>query len=272
MIDWTELADRDMAVPADLDAAVPALLTMLASADPVQRDDLAYSFLAVWTDRGVLDGRLAAIGDALLPRFGHPETQARTFVPLVLAAAVRRDSAAGVLDAVTVRRWLDAFAAWWPAETDTRGFDERLGWLHAVAHGADLAGAFAASARLTGDEAAGLLTLVATRATAETTERYAQQEEDRLASAVVDALRRPDLTEAGAVGWLAVVDRLFATGEPGPVPVPVANTLAVLRAVYVMADRHAVPHRRAVTDAVAARLHEAFGDYPLSRSEPPGRP
>ena len=38
--------------------------------------------------------------------------------------------------------WLAAFTSWYPAETDLRGYDQKLGWLHAVAHGADLLGAF----------------------------------------------------------------------------------------------------------------------------------
>jgi len=60
--------------------------------------------------------------------------------------------------------------------------------------------------------------------------------------------------------------RLFATGEPGPVPVEAANTFAVLRAAYVMIDRRAIPHRAAVTDAIAARLHEVFPPYPARRA------
>ena len=143
--------------------------------------------------------------------------------------------------------------------------EDRLGWLHAVAHGADLAGAFGASPRLSAAELADLLTVVAERIVAPTGYRYAQMEEDRVARATVRILARPELTAAAATGWLDTVDRLFATGEPGPLPIPVANSLAVLRAMYVMADRRALPHRTAVTDAVAARLHEVFGAYPAIR-------
>lgn len=77
-------------------------------------------------------------------------SKARTFAPLILASAVNRDTAtgAGHLDATTVRRWLNGFITWWVAETDIRGWDDELGWLHAVAHGADLAGAFGESPTL----------------------------------------------------------------------------------------------------------------------------
>lgn len=265
VIDWAAVIEQDFAVPDNLPAAFDELVAMLAAADPRVRDDQAYLVVVSWIRRGVLDGRLVAVGDIMVKRLGHPEVQARTFAPLILAALVERDAAMNLLDPPTVLRWRDAFAAWWLAETDIRGWDDRLGWLHAIAHGADLAGALGSSPRLPAADLAGMLAMVAARVVAPTWYRYAQMEEDRVARAIIRILARPGLTTAGATGWLSIVDRLFATAEPGPVPIPVANTLAVLRAVYVMADRRALPHRQAVTDAVAARLHEAFDAYPATR-------
>jgi hypothetical protein len=63
-----------------------------------------------------------------------------------------------------------------------------LGWLHAIAHGADLVGALGSSPRLTGGELAELLNVAARRMTALTDYRYAQMEEDRLARAIVSIL------------------------------------------------------------------------------------
>jgi len=256
VIDWNAVISDDCAVPDDLGGAVDELVLMLAAADPVVRDEQAYRVLATWIRRGVLDGRLAALGDTMAERLRHPEIQARTFAPLILAAALERDLP-------VERRWYEEFTAWWPAEEDTRGWDEHLGWLHAVAHGADLAGSF--GARLPPDDLPDLLATIARRVVAPTSYRYEQMEEDRVAEAAVRILRRPELTASAATGWLETVDELFATGEPGPLPVPVANTLAVLRATYVMADRHALHHRTAVTDAIAARLHLAFDAYPATR-------
>lgn len=258
MTDWTRVVAADFAVPADLSDAVGELTDMLAAADPAVRDDLAYSILITWIRRGVLDDRLAALGDLMVSRLAHPEIQARTFAPLILAAAVDRDTAAGVLGEAGPREWFELFAAWWVAEPDIRGWDDQLGWLHAVAHGADLAGALGVSAGLA---AAEVLTVIARRVVAPTGYQYAQMEEDRVARAIVRVLGRPGLTAEEATGWLAVIDELFATGGPGSLPVPVANTLAVLRATYVMADRAPTPHARAVTDAIAGRLHLVFPAY-----------
>ena len=66
-------------------------------------------------------------------RFTDPEIQSRAFAPLLLATLVREgDYEPG---------WQTAFARWYPAEADLRGYDVKLGRLHAVAHGADLLGA-----------------------------------------------------------------------------------------------------------------------------------
>jgi len=265
VIDWNAVISDDCAVPDDLGGAVDELVLMLAAADPVVRDEQAYRVLATWIRRGVLDDRLAALGDTMAERLRHPEIQARTFAPLILDSLLDRDALLdrGLFHGDAVMRWLEAFTAWWPAEGDTRGWDEHLGWLHAVAHGADLAGSF--GARLPPDDLPDLLATIARRVVAPTSYRYEQMEEDRVAEAAVRILRRPELTASAATGWLETVDELFATGEPGPLPVPVANTLAVLRATYVMADRHALHHRTAVTDAIAARLHLAFDAYPATR-------
>ncbi|GAA3199306.1 DUF2785 domain-containing protein [Nonomuraea roseoviolacea] len=265
MTDWDAVIKGDFAVPEGLAAAVDELVAMLAAADPAIRDGQAYEVLITWIRRGVLDDRLTALGGTMVARLSHADVQARTFAPLILAAEVERDAAAGLLDAATVRRWRDAFTAWWLTESDLRGWDDDLGWLHAIAHGADLGGSLGASPRLTADEAAALLTVIIERVVAPTPYRYAHMEGDRVARAMIRILARPELTPAQATGWLATVDRLFATGGPGPVPAQVANVLDVLTALYVMADRQPLPHRPAITDAIAGRLHFAFPAYPATR-------
>jgi hypothetical protein len=56
-----------------------------------------------------------------------------------LAVLVHRDTTAAVLDTQSMLRWTDRFAQWL-AETDLRGWDDQLGWLQAMAHGADVIG------------------------------------------------------------------------------------------------------------------------------------
>lgn len=113
-----------------------------------------------------------------MARLGSDEIQARAFAPLMLAWLV---------DAGNRHRGaFDAVAAWYPVETDTRGYDARLGWLHAVAHGADYLGACAATEIATGPE---VLELLARRVVAPG-DAWRDQEDARVAQGAVQALSR----------------------------------------------------------------------------------
>ncbi|RZU51358.1 uncharacterized protein DUF2785 [Krasilnikovia cinnamomea] len=240
------------------------LLEMLGSPDPVVRDDRGCTELINGLRHGEWDSQLIEIGGALVERFEHPDVQARTFAPLVLATVVERN----LVEPDIVRRWRDAFTSWWLGEKDLRGWDDRLGWLHAIAHGADLVRAIGTSPRLTAPETGALLAVVGARVTAQTSYRYAQMEEDRVARAIGRILSREDLAPDDATAWLATVDELFASRGPGPLPVPVANTLAVLRATYVMADRGGATWGTVLADEIAKRLNYAFPAYPALRRPP----
>ncbi|MFJ4953043.1 DUF2785 domain-containing protein [Streptomyces sp. NPDC088760] len=85
-------------------------------------------------------------------------------------------------------RWYAAFSAWYPAEQDTRGWDDSLGWLHAVAHGADAAAAFA---RVLPNRREELLELCARRMTARQSDHHVQLEDARLARALTRILQAP---------------------------------------------------------------------------------
>ncbi|MEU6232967.1 DUF2785 domain-containing protein [Kitasatospora sp. NPDC047058] len=239
MINWNEIesAEPTPALLAEVSAA-------LRSADPEIRDGLAYEQLCRWVPR-LAAPELSALGDEMAGRLADPEIQARTFAPLVLAE---------VVDAGAYRpAWRDAFARWYPAETDLRGWDERLGWLHAVAHGADLLAAFGRSPLVA--DPASLLELAAARLLAPTGHVLDAMEDDRLGRAVAVVLTRPELTERQALAWL---DPIAATGRrrPGVVPATVSNTLRTLRVVYLLADRgvRPVPGAEPVTLRHAAAL------------------
>ena len=254
MTDWQAVLDADLTVPdtAPLLELVAELSTDLASPDPVRRDRHAYTILATWIKRGVLDeAALRALGEEQAARFSDERIQARTFAPLILAAIVER----GVHD----ERWRDAFVAWYPAETDLRGHDPSLGWLHAIAHGADLLGVFGMSPHVEPGE---MLETAAFRLIAPTEHVWRDQEDDRLAFALGRILTRPDVSETVAVGWLDPIASLFAAGTPGPVPPHVSNALRTLRALYLLADRGVRPkwssgepvplvHRDALTSRLA---------------------
>ncbi|MDX2544508.1 DUF2785 domain-containing protein [Streptomyces sp. WI04-05B] len=234
-------------------AALGALVADLRSPDPVVRDEGAYGAAVRWIPGlDALERRW--LGDRTAELFDDPGIQARAFAPLVLARLVD----AGVWR----QEWWEAFAGWYPGETDLRGYDSELGWVHAAAHGADL---LAALARRPEQDPAPLFELVVARLLADTGQVFDAQEDDRIARALAQLLCRPGLAAAGSVGWLDAVSAAFRTGEPGPVPPWASNAMRTLRMLYLLVDRgllapggdgppSTVTHREAVLDALAATL------------------
>jgi Protein of unknown function (DUF2785) len=256
MTDWAAVIEQDFRLPAGLSQAdaVIELSAALRSPDPVLRDEQAFSVLAGLVPE--LDSaQRRRLGDEFAHRLADPEIQARTFAALILAAVVE----AGEYEP----GWLAAFEAWYPAETDLRGYDPVLGWLHAVAHGADLLGTFGRCPRVA---PARLLDLAAARLLAPTDYVFADQEDDRVAHAVALTLTRAELTRGEAVGWLTAIAGSLGAGQPGPVPAPASNTMRTLRVLYLLADRGvrldwsaqaepvALPHREAVKERLAEVL------------------
>lgn len=253
--DWDQIAAAGFAVPAhaDVDALTADLAEALADPDPRVRDGAAYAVLATWIERGVLDRQLNWIGSKMAARFTDPRIQARTFAALVLAWVIER----GAYD----EAWTRAFAEWYPAETDLRGYDVRLGWLHAVAHGADLLGVLGRDPRVRPEW---MLELGARRMLADTQFVWRDSEDDRLGYAMALILARPHLTIARSTSWLDLIDQKFATAEPGPVPPYASNTIRTLRMLYLLADRGvrgeegAPAQQLAHRDEVIARLAKSL--------------
>ncbi|SDY94265.1 Protein of unknown function [Micromonospora pattaloongensis] len=260
MTDWEKIYEAGCALPAGraLDELVAELAVALRDPDPGVRDGAPYVVLRTWIQRDVIDaGRRARLGAQMAARFADPEIQARTFAPLVLDMIVGR----GDFDPA----WLVAFTRWYPAEQDLRGHDPVLGWLHAVAHGADLLAAFGRHPRVRPEA---MLELAAARLLARTDYLYAEQEDDRLARAIALTLTRPELTEAAAVGWLDPIAADFRAMPRGTTPTYASNAMRTLRMLYLLADLGVppssgaapipLPHAAAVKRRLAEVLAPVF--------------
>ncbi|MFD0527053.1 DUF2785 domain-containing protein [Kitasatospora arboriphila] len=202
MTRWRPFLDDDTLRPGP--ELVAALSADLRSPDPAVRDEQAYVLLHRWIPRLPAAER-HRLGDEMADRFTDPEIQARTFAPLVLARLVRL----GDHDPA----WQRAFDTWYRTEPDLRGHDPELGWLHAVAHGADLLGALGRSPHT---EPADLLDLACARLLAPTEHLFDAMEDDRLGLAIALTLTRPELTRCQSVDWLAPVAADFAAAYPDP--------------------------------------------------------
>lgn len=219
-----------------MSALTPALTRLvedLGSPDPAVRDDGGFASLAQLAGEGALDEHLLELGDLGVARLQHDPVHVRSFAALLLVLLVDRDNATGRAGDAALRAWLDAAVTWYAGEPDTRGWDPALGWLHAVAHGADLVGELAASPRLGRDDLSRLLDLLVTRAVTSTDQHWVQDEDDRVALAMMAVLRRDLLSDADVT---AAVERLadaWRTVGPGPVPAQVDNAVRLARTLHL---------------------------------------
>ena len=257
MTDWQALKAADYAVPAGaaLRPKVEELCQLLASPDPVQRDELGYSVLATWLSREVLDAKLCHwLGDEMADRMSAEDIWARSFAALILDALVSY----GTFDPA----WVPPFARWYAAETDLRGYDPDLGWLHAVAHGADLLGTLGLRPDL---DPAAMLDLATRRLVAPTTAAWQDGEDERLGHAIALTLTRSELSGQASIAWVQAVEDSWTTRAPGPPPPWVSNAARTLRVVLGMTLTGARPsggvgatrlvHEGAVQQRVLSALH-----------------
>jgi hypothetical protein len=241
---WDRVVAEGHRVPSDRSLAdlTAELTSMLGDPDPHRRDSIAYEVLATWISEGVYDDLLQGLGDGmtsgLLVGIGQVGTDTvfrRSFSALVLAECVIRDNERQILAPETLLKWGDRAAGWLVRERDLRGYVPGKGWAHTVAHGADVLGAFAKSKAMGRLELTVLLDVIADRLITETDQRLIHGEDDRLAKATLDILRRnlvgPEVLEP----WLA---RLAASARPdfqteGDPYALSGNVQPFLRALYL---------------------------------------
>ncbi len=243
-----------------IDPKLSALVDDLRSPDPLVRDTGAYASLAALQRDGALDEHLVALGDRALELLVDAEVQARSFGALLLALVADRDNVTGRATDDAVRRWVDGLTRWYADEPDTRGHDPRLGWLHAVAHGGDAVGELAGSPRLGHDDLVGLLGLLVRRATAPTPTSWLQNEDDRVAVAVMAVLRRDLLTADDVQVAVDALARAWRDSE-GPVSAEADNAVRLARTLHLqlVLGVRAAPDSDVVHPAVRLAALRALG-------------
>jgi hypothetical protein len=224
----------------------PELLSWLGSADSELRDEFAYPILTAWIERGQyghddLRGIAGQMLDNLGKGLGESATDSvflRSFSALILMEVVARDNAEPFLDGREVRDLLGGALDYLRRERDLRGWVDGLGWAHAVAHTADLLMMLSRSRHLGVVEMSALLDGIADRLLTPSDTVFLYQEDERLAYAVLNVLRRGLLDLAAVNRWLGRFVRpqgydswqpVFA--EPG-LTVARVNVTSFLRSLY----------------------------------------
>lgn len=210
---WRTILKQHAAVPEheSADALAHELSGMLASPDPEVRDDLAYSILATWINRGNMlsTPTLIALTDEWrsnlksgLGEAGTDSVLQRSFSALCLSEMARREAKAPFMGPERYHSLVAASTSYLQQERDLRGYDAKLHWIHATAHTADLLAALADSPQLSKQETDSILQAIQSRLST-ATEVFTQGEQDRLAIAVVSVIRRKDFDASTFGPWLA---------------------------------------------------------------------
>jgi len=209
---WQQIAKSHYAVPPG-EASFPLaqeLVGLFASPDPELRDDLAYSILYSWIQKPELFTKPELVTlttecqDNLQRGLGEQGTNSvlqRSFSALGLSLFAKRDAKAPFLSDAQFHSLVDATVSYLNAEQDLRGYDAKLGWIHATAHTADLLAELGENPRLTRDEQGRILSAIAQRLQT-APQVYIQGEQSRLALAVLSIMRRPDFDTAAFNTWL----------------------------------------------------------------------
>jgi len=146
---WKSIADNDYDLPdghALLDLT-DELLGYLGSPDSELRDEIAYRTLFNWINKKKLYSPdvLRGLRDELMNNLfvglrddSDESVLLRSFSALVLSLIVYYDTNDPFLEQDEFDEMLEGVLRYFEAETDLRGYDPQLGWVHALAHTADL--------------------------------------------------------------------------------------------------------------------------------------
>ena len=266
---WLALA-QDCDVPAGESAyaLVKEATSFLGSPDPVWRDDIGYGVVAACVyqqrrldpdQRRVLVATLTGnLRQGIDQPAGGDATLLRTFSALDLSIFAALELQVPALDANGYRQLLDAAFAYLRDERDLRGLDERVGWVHATAHTADLLKFLARDPRFTPADQGRLLDAAWERMTLPGTPVFTHAEDERLAAAIVSAVRRDDFDAPRFESWLdrfgALEARVWERLPPQPATLDASqNSRNLLRSLHValsFGEPEPTPQQAAARDAV----------------------
>lgn len=171
---WVALAKGGFVLPAD-QKAVDVLVEMnplVASLDPVLRDEVAFSAAERWMVRDrklssdevrrVMKMWLANLDDGL-GTTGEDRVFKRSFSALNLSLVAAYDLTAPFMEAAEVQSFFDRMLDYFAREKDLRGFDQTRGWMHTVAHTSDVLKFLARNLKLAAGTDVRLLSAIRTK-------------------------------------------------------------------------------------------------------------
>lgn len=202
-------AKIEIADDAKRQAFAKSITACLASPDPELRDGIAYEALThMLRAKQLSDETKKALLVDLTARLNAPAGAGfeQPFAALALSEVARADRIEAFLSEDELVKLLVDAQHWFINVSDYRGFDEREGWRHGVAHGADLLMQLSLNPRI---DAEGLQVIVSAIGVkvAPKGHAYVFGESERLARPVLFAASRGALDSAKWSEWLMAMTK-----------------------------------------------------------------
>ena len=225
------------------------LVACLGDPDPLVRDEIAYTGLMTWMRGNVFDDdTLRALRDALYAQLDGDDADGfrKPFSALVLSEVARTDRIKPWMTPEDRAAMVEKAAAYLQSVSDYRGFDDKEGWRHGVAHGSDWVMQLALNGALERAQTDRLLEAIAAQAVPDAGNAYVFGESGRLARPVIDIAQRGFYTQKDWDGWFAKL--IPRVGDPA-----VAwndthwlarrhDLMAFLMSLYIEADQSTDPN------------------------------
>jgi hypothetical protein len=194
------LKTSEWAIPSDRarNRLALALTPCLASPDPTMRDGIAFEAYAhLLRARQLTPQTMRALAIDLETRLfaSDPNGFEQPFAALVLSEVARADRIEAYLDEGSRQRLLDSALRYFTQVRDHRGFDEREGWRHGVAHGSDLLLQLGLNPALGTTDVQRIADAIATQVTPEG-HFYIYGESERLARPIIFMAQRGLISQA----------------------------------------------------------------------------
>lgn len=239
------------------------LLACLFDPDPTLRDGIAYEALSYWMRAGDFDdealrdlrGRLYAMLDSDDPQgFGRP------FAALVLAEVARTDRVQAWMSPRERNDMVVRAADYLVSIDDYRGYDNREGWRHGIAHGADWLMQLSLNPALQRTQLDRILAAVAAQVVPARAHVYVFGEPERLARPVLYIARRGVYSQQDWQDWFGALPA--AVGDASDASVDQAwlarrhDLHAFLQDIYLEADQNDDVGIESLKPAVVAALKQ----------------
>jgi len=204
-LDALKASEWAVADDAERNALALALVDCLGDPDPAVRDGIAYEAIAAWArGRALTPETLAALNANLQAKLTAPDARGfqRPFAALVLSEIARTDRVQPWMSAEQRAQLVNASVAYLEGIRDYRGYDEREGWRHGVAHTADLMLQLVLNTNVDRAQLERIRAAIASQV-APGGQSYIYGESERLARPILYMAQRNVFTEAEWTAWFA---------------------------------------------------------------------